>query len=145
MRESEWCGVVIILESLICRVTAYSVIFSIRWFCLLCRSAVQSRHLSHLQTGGSPDGMQSFWGCPFRKTRLPGLRCRGLGRTDCTADVSAARPRAELCRSIPGRFLNSRQDSVSAFSYCCSATTSRHQCCSGKGRCARQSWEPGQW
>ena len=90
MRESEWCGVVIILESLICRITAYSVIFSIRWFCLLCRSAVQSRHLSHLQTGGSPDGMQSFWPRPSRKkgstrtalrrSRSPGLHCGCFGR-----------------------------------------------------------------
>jgi hypothetical protein len=68
----------------------YSVIFSIRWFCLLCSSAVQSGHLSHLQTGGSPDGMQSFWPCLFRKnkvartvlrrSRSPGLQCGRLGR-----------------------------------------------------------------
>ena len=43
-----------------------------------------------LQTGGSPDGMQSFWPCPFRKkgdartalrrSRSPGLHCGCFGR-----------------------------------------------------------------
>ena len=40
------------------------------------------------------------------KTRMPGLRCGGLGRPDCIADVSVVRLRTELCRSLPGRFLS---------------------------------------
>jgi hypothetical protein len=75
-------------------------------------SAMQSGHPSLLQTGGSPDGTQSFWPCPFRKnedartalrrSRSPGLHCGGFGRPDCVADVSAAQRQSALRQAVVG-------------------------------------------